>query len=166
MHRTLNSNPEATQGAEWNNSVSMVKACVDSQAMETLLIVIPKFDGEAQNFAVWCNKMELTQPAFDEDLFLKVVEIKIRDLIIIVYYRFRGEHDEYGWPILMHSKFQQLNQGTSNFTKHHAEIYQLMRDVGESLETTSGLLKSGYITSLSNDKFHLKLTRIVAKNND
>jgi hypothetical protein len=161
-------------------NVSNAQSMIDSHATATLIVEIPKFDGQARNYGVWRDKLSLIRDTVPPALFLKVVKQKLgtiaasfvtslgarADSADTLLVELGKQFDEYSHPMYAHQQFSSFKQGGRELTAHHAEIYQLLRGMNMDLSTTDQLLKSGYIASLSNDKIKTKLLRIVVKTND
>jgi hypothetical protein len=159
-----------------SSALEISRAFIDSHATTTLVNDIPKFDAQPRNFASWREKVESARPAFEEELFVKLVKQKLGveatlfisglgsrvDTVDGLMFELAQEYDEYSKPLFAHANLMRLQQGNKSLTTHHAELYQILRGMRETKDTKSQLVIAGYINSLTDERLRLKLLRRVS----
>jgi len=138
---------------------------------------IPKYDCNPKNFPHWLEMVNNVRPHYPDTLLFAMIKSKLgreaRTHISSLGTRVKTvddllselttEYDDYGTTMFAFQRFEELNQGTSTLTDHHANLGHLLRGMGETLETSSRLIKARYISSITDTKIKNKLIR---KTND
>ena len=131
-----------------------------------VLIQTLVFDGRAENYRLWHEKLDLCQPCLTDTQLKTHIKSKLSaeplnfivglgdkaDTAVALLNCLSEEYDPYRKPMYVESCLASLSQGTKTIEDHHAYLSHLLRGLGEMFETTSRQIRASYIASLADSK--------------